>query len=568
MTPDQFFAKFALLSETPNAVAKMRELILDLAVRGKLVPQDPTDEPASAILRLIEEDVASAVKNRKLRNPKPIGSYEGEIPLELPEGWEISQLGSLTSPEDNAICDGPFGSKLKTEHYIQTPGYAVIRLGNIGVGYFIWGKEGHISQEHYLSLSSNHVKAGDLIVAGLADPLVRCCEVPKQLGPAVNKADCFRVRVHPSVDRTYVRHYLNSSIAKAFAAEENHGITRERINLSNAKALPVPLPPLAEQKRIVAKVDELMALCDQLESQQKQRETKKATLVQAALTRFADAPTPGNLEFLFHKAYSIEPAQLRESILALAFQGRLTAPEPHDQCVQALLTEIAAEKEDLIQQSLLKRSDSISLDPSQELPWTLPVGWLSVSLSSICTSVTDGDHLPPPKTDQGVPFLVIGNVRWGGIDFSDCRYVGHDYYNELSPIRKPRQRDILYTLVGSFGIPVIVDTDHQFCIQRHIGILRPSVHINHHFLAYCLRSKLVFDQVATCATGIAQKTVPLSGLRRVAIPLPPLAEQKRIVAKVDELMALVDKLEVQLAASRDAGAKLIEAVVAELARAA
>jgi type I restriction enzyme S subunit len=202
-----------------------------------------------------------------MRKPKPIAPYENDLPFELPYGWEWSQLGRLTAAEDNAMCDGPFGSKLKTEHYVEYRGYAVIRLGNIGVGKFIWGKEGNISRQHFESLSSNHVVPGDLIVAGLADPLVRCCEVPPELGPAVNKADCFRVRLSQRMDRTYIRHFLNSPIAKAFAAEENHGMTRERINLGNAKALPVPVPPLAEQRRIVTKVDQLMALVDQLETQ-------------------------------------------------------------------------------------------------------------------------------------------------------------------------------------------------------------------------------------------------------------------------------------------------------------
>ncbi len=226
--------------------ADLRKSILTLAVQGKLVPQDPNDEPAEEILAGIAGDVAKAIRAKRMRNSRPIPTYEDEFPFDLPAGWAWAPLGTLTAAEDGAMCDGPFGSKLKTEHYIPTKGYAVLRLGNIGVGYFIHGKEGHISREHFECLPSNHTAPGDLLVAGLADPLVRCCEIPPDIGPAVNKSDCFRVRLSKRMERSYVRHYLNSPIAKAFAAEENHGMTRERINLANAKALPVSLPPLAE----------------------------------------------------------------------------------------------------------------------------------------------------------------------------------------------------------------------------------------------------------------------------------------------------------------------------------
>jgi type I restriction enzyme S subunit len=247
--------------------ADLRKSILTLAIQGKLVPQDPRAESASQLLALISNDVVKAVRSNRMRRFRPIPPYEGKLAFDLPIGWRWAPLGSLTAAEEGAMCDGPFGSKLKTEHYISTKGYAVLRLGNIGVGYFIRGKEGHISREHFESLSSNQCVPGDLLVAGLADPLVRCCEVPPNLGPAVNKSDCFRVRLHGSIDRSYVRHYLNSPVAKAFAAEDNHGMTRQRINLSSAKALPVPVPPLAEQRRIVDKVDQLMALVDVLETQ-------------------------------------------------------------------------------------------------------------------------------------------------------------------------------------------------------------------------------------------------------------------------------------------------------------
>jgi type I restriction enzyme S subunit len=119
-------------------------------------------------------------------------------------------------------------------------------------------------------------------------------------------------------------------------------------------------------------------------------------------------------------------------------------------------------------------------------------------------------------------------------------------------------------LVGSFGIPVIVDIERPFCVQRHIAIIRPSKSVSIKYVAFLLESDLVLKQAAAIATGIAQKTVPLSGLRRIRVPLPPLAEQRRIVAKIDQLMTLVDRLAEQLEASRETGEELVEALVADL----
>jgi type I restriction enzyme S subunit len=158
---------------------------------------------------------------------------------------------------------------------------------------------------------------------------------------------------------------------------------------------------------------------------------------------------------------------------------------------------------------------------------------------------------------------VIGNVRSKSIEFAGCRFVPLDYYEALEEIRRPQKGDVLYTLVGSFGIPVPVRDDRSFCVQRHIGILRPSRFVHAEYLAFALESSWVFEQAANCATGIAQKTVPLSGLRRLTVSVPPLDEQSRIVAKVKELTALCDRLEASLLRGDTTRSRLLEALLAD-----
>ena len=191
----------------------------------------------------------------------------------------------------------------------------------------------------------------------------------------------------------------------------------------------------------------------------------------------------------------------------------------------------------------------------------LPTGWVWTELSQVCTSITDGDHQAPPQVRHGIPFLVIGNIRNRMLDFTGCRHVPPEYYESLNSIRHPQRGDVLYSLVGSYGISVPVKDDTPFCVQRHIGIIRPSSEISSPFLALLLSSREVFNQATEYATGTAQMTVPLSGLRRIRIRLPPRLEQIRIVAAIEEQFS---RLEAGVAALQRARQNLLRARAAVL----
>lgn len=162
--------------------------------------------------------------------------------------------------------------------------------------------------------------------------------------------------------------------------------------------------------------------------------------------------------------------------------------------------------------------------------------WEDVSLDSICKSIYDGDHMPPPKSETGIPFLVISNVNTGFISFEKCRFVPEEYYEGLSETRTPEIGDILYTIVGSYGIPVMVDTDKKFCFQRHMALLKPK-DIYNRFLWRQLQTQSFFEQATSIATGTAQLTVPIKGLRKLIVKCPTLPEQHEIVRLIDDLLA-------------------------------
>jgi type I restriction enzyme S subunit len=168
-----------------------------------------------------------------------------------------------------------------------------------------------------------------------------------------------------------------------------------------------------------------------------------------------------------------------------------------------------------------------------------------VSLAELATDIVDGDHLPPPKSSTGVPFVTISNVdkRSHQIDFTDTYFVSREYFDRLTPNKKPRRGDLLYTVTGSFGIPVKIQDDREFCFQRHIGLIRPMSNVSTSWLYYLVRSPQLMEQANEGATGTAQKTVSLSVLRRFRVPQLSLQEQKTMSSDLDTLLQETERLE-------------------------
>jgi type I restriction enzyme S subunit len=175
----------------------------------------------------------------------------------------------------------------------------------------------------------------------------------------------------------------------------------------------------------------------------------------------------------------------------------------------------------------------------------LPKGWKWVNLKDVAVDISDGDHQAPPKSSNGIPFITISNVNkvTRKIDFTDTFKVNINYYSGLKPNRKPQKGDVLYTVTGSFGIPILIDFDKEFCFQRHIGLIRPLRTINQKWVYYLLQSPFVFSQARDTATGTAQKTVALSSLRNFRIPFCPLSEQQLIVDELENKLTVCDKIE-------------------------
>ncbi|WP_420024081.1 restriction endonuclease subunit S (plasmid) [Cereibacter azotoformans] len=555
MNADQLLRLFDRVSEAEDAVPRMRRFVLDLAVRGKLVPQEPGDEPASELLKRIEREKVRLVKAGEIRKPKAIENPE-QAPFDLPAKWAWSNITSLgiISPRNEAEPDA-------MASFVPMPLIPTeIRAAN-----------GHEPRQwREIKKGYTHFAEGDV---GLAK-ITPCFENGKSAvfrgltgGFGAGTTELHIVRplfVSPDYILTYLKspQFIENGIPRMTGTAG-----QKRVPTDYFIGAPFPLPPLAEQHRIVAKVEELMALLDRIEAARAGREETRNRLTAATLARLTDpkADAPAARFALDTLApLTTRPDQiktLRQTILNLAVRGKLVPQDPADEPASELLTRATERIEAFAVANRLSRTSPQPV-PECERQFELPTGWQWSRLNGLFNVITDGDHQPPPKSDGGVAFLTIGNVTTGVLDFSVCRTVPESYYKGLASYRTPAKGDILYTVVGAtYGRPALVATDRPFCVQRHIAIMKPCSEIDVGFLLLVLRSPLIYDQACKSITGTAQPTIALRPLRSFVVAVPPIAEQHRIVAKVDALMRLLDDLEAALSTSATTRARLLDATL-------
>jgi type I restriction enzyme S subunit len=539
MTPNDLIAAFDVLADAPDGVKRLRELVLSLAVRGKLVGQDPEDEPASAALSACG---------------KPRSAMSG--PYELPHSWEWARFTEVAEIASNLVDPAAY-----TDEPHVAPDSIEKGTGRL-LGFRTIGEDGVRSGKHrffpgqilYSKIRPNLSKVVVVEFAGLCS------------------ADMYPI--NPRIDRGYLHRFMLSWPFLMQVTADDNRLAMPKVNQTQLSSVLVATPPLAEQHRIVARVDELMGLLDRLEAARATRDSVRRAARDAALADLRDAPDAEaveaawgriaqNMDDLFTDPEDVGP--LRQAVLQLAVRGRLVSQEISDGSADAVLRSVEEERSLLVAGGRLRRaSTSTGAGSDSAPPFEIPASWRWARAADIALVITDGDHQPPPRADQGFPFIVIGNVSGGGIDLSDTRLVSAAYFESLDWTKKPTRADLLYTVTGSFGLVIPVGDEPAFCVQRHIGIIKTANSANVTYLMCVLRSAYAQKYAADVATGIAQKTVPLGGLRRLPVPVPPLAEQHRIVTRVDELMSLCDTLEARLTAARDLHRQFAAAAVHHL----
>ncbi|EFH5897297.1 TPA: restriction endonuclease subunit S [Escherichia coli] len=518
-------------------IKKLRELILELAVRGKLVPQDPKDEPASELLKRIAAEKAELVKQGKIKKQKPLPEIsEEEKPFELPEGWEWVRLEDVT---DNIH----YGYTASAD---VTKKVKLLRITDIQDDKVIWrnvpGCEIKDSDIEQYQLQPN-----DIVIARTGGTVGKSYLVDDLQYISVFASYLIRLKYIKFTNASYTKIFLGSQLYWSQLYNGVTGTGQPNVNGNTLKKMFFPLPPSSEQSKICSRVQTLLSLCDQLEQQSLTSLDAHQQLVETLLGTLTDSQNAEELaenwarisehfDTLFTTEASVDA--LKQTILQLAVMGKLVPQDPNDEPASELLKRIAQEKAQLVKEGKIKKQKPLPPISDEEKPFELPDGWEWCRLNDLFSFITDGDHQAPPKSDTGIPFLVIGNLNKGIVSFDECKYVSIDYYERLDWSRKPCQGDVLYTVTGSYGIPIIVDNNEPFCVQRHVAILKSCSNTPITYLRYLFLSKYSYAYAEKIATGIAQKTVPLTGLRLMPIPVP----QHRTLLNIINLIKLVDAM--------------------------
>lgn len=549
-----------LLAGAPNGIQKLRELILELAVRGKLVLQDPNDEPASELLKRIAEEKARLVAEGKIRKQKPLAKISHkEKPFDLPEGWEWVRLADLAFPQA--------GFAFKSSGFNNAGlGLPLIRIRDVGQPFSGTFYQGEYRPEFL-------VEEGDYLIS--MDGQFRVATWEGGTGTAllnqrVSRLIFFGVESsHRFIAESLQAQLIELQGVKAYT-------TVDHLSGGQISESVIGLPPLAEQHRIVAKVDQLMTLCDRLEAQQADAESAHARLVQALLdsltqTTNADdfAASWQRLAEHFHTLFTTESSidALKQTVLQLAVMGKLVPQDPSDEPASELIKWIHAEKQRLLVESKARQQKKLAADALTEPPYGVPPGWEWQTLDSVL-HVTGGVTLGRKLTGRKLvskPYLRVANVQRGYL-----------VLDQMKEVEIPEDEVEKYLLLnGDLLITEGGDWDKVGRTAIWRDELPECLHQNHVFRARAVAAEWeprwaeIYLNSATAReyfAGSSKQTTNLASinmtqLRACAFPLPPLAEQRRIVAKVDQLMALCDQLNARLTQARQLNEQLASVLV-------
>jgi len=539
----------------PDGIKKLRELILTLAMQGKLVPQDPNEPLASDLLQGIEAEKQRLVKEGKIKQPKPLPSVaEEEKPYALPWGWEWVRLRDICHDWGQRVPGSRFT-------YID-----VSAIDN---------KSGRIAEAQIIAASDapsrarKIVQPGDVIYSTVRPYLLNVAIIEREYEPEPIASTAFAVlHSYNGVLNRFVFRYLRSPIFISYVERIQKGVAYPAINDGDFFSGLFPLPPSDEQHRIVAKIDELMARCDELEKLRTAQRGARLTVHAAAIKQLLNIAEPVQHQraqvFLaehFGELYTVKEnvAELRKAILQLAVMGKLVPQNPDDQPASELLQEIEAEKQRLVREGKIKKPKPLPPVTEEEKPYALPQGWVWVNLHD-ALDVRDGTHDTPKYVSVGYPLVTSKNIYTGSLSLEDVKYISKEDHEKIAERSKVDKGDIIFAMIGSIGNPVVIDSDVDFSI-KNVALFKcflagkPCNRYLHYYLFHAQ------GNMKAISSGAVQSFVSLGFLRKYPFPLPPLHEQHRIVAKIDELMALCDSLEQQIDANISKQAELLSALI-------
>lgn len=555
---------FEAAFDSPDGIKKLRELILTLAMQGKLVPQDPNDQPASELLKEIEAEKKRLVKQGKVKDFFPIQSLSTEeAPYRLPQGWEWVRLGQIA-----LIERGGSPRPIKAFLTDSQDGLNWIKIGDTQKGgKFITSTSEKIRPDGLSK--TRRVYPGDFLLTNsmsFGRPYIT------QIEGCIHDG-WLRISPPVSINKDYLYHLLSSSFVRSLFEIAAAGAVVQNLNADKVRELPIALPPLNEQSRIVAKIDELMARCDEMERLRSEREAKRLEVHTSAVRQLLNvADQQGHIqarEFLnehFGELYSVKEnvAALRKAILQLAVMGKLVPQDPNDSPASELLRQIEAEKMSFVQPKTFKGVKPTSVAEEGRCPYSLPIGWDWVRL---CDLVEVGTGSTPLTSNRE---YYTGTIPWytSSATNKPVAEIPEVCISEKA-IRETNCRifpagSLIIALYGQgktrgqiSELPIAGATNQAIAAMVfYESTLQLKNYLKYFFVK-------IYEEIRTRAEGAAQPNLNVGKVKDTLVPIPPANEQRRIVAKIDSLMALCDALDQQIDAAGTTQSALLNSLMAE-----
>ena len=483
---------------------ELKNSILQLAIQGKLVEQRPEEGTADELYAQIQKEKQKLIAEKKIKKEKPLPEItDDEKPFDIPESWKWVRLRNIVYNRGQLTPQSTF---------------SYIDIGSIDNQHqLLNAEENIIDADKAPSRARKIVEKGDILYSTVRPYLHNMCIVDKQFSHKPIASTGFAVLTcYKDIFNKYLFYYLMTPTFDRYANsnENSKGVAYPAINDVRLYRAVIAVPPLAEQKRIVAKIEELLPYIDRYEQ------------AWSKLEQF-------NSRF---------PEDMKKSLLQYAIQGKLVEQRPEEGTAEELFAKIQKEKQKLIAEKKIKKEKPLPEITDDEKPFDIPDSWKWVRLGNI-EEINLGFTYRPQYTENGVYFLSVKDISNGKVDFSNAKKVSIETYENASYGSKPKCGDILFGRVGTMGKPQIIDTDIPFCIFVSLGFLRDHLDIiEKKYVSFWMQSFLFSVQVDKNVKGSAQRNLNTGWLRNFLFPLPPLAEQKRIVEKLEQLLPLRDRL--------------------------
>ena len=482
---------------------QLRASLLQQAMEGKLVKQDPNDEPASVLLEKITKEKDRLIKEKKIKRTKKLPEITNdEKPFEIPDSWEWVRIGNLIKPEI---------------HIKPTQSFEYVDIASLdnSKNKIVNTKFIQIPEKKAPVRATQLIENGDILYSTVRPYLKNIAIVPSNLDHSIATSGfCVLKPINKLITK-----YLFVSCLSPYTTNEMHsrmkGLNSPAIKKSDLLNWFIPLPPLAEQKRIVAKIDQLMPLVDE----------------------YAEA---------YDKLKKLDDGfndKLKQSLLQYAMEGKLVKQDPNDEPASVLLEKIAEEKARLIKEKKIKRTKKLPAITDDEKPFDIPDSWEWVKLGEIGNYIQRGRSPKYDKVNHNHPIISQKCIQWSGITLQDAKFITQEFFEKLENYRFVQKNDILWNSTGTGTVGranVVREAFEKVPVDSHVTLIRVNRNVDPQFIYYYLISPIIQNNLDEYLTGTTkQKELGLNSILNVVLPIPPINEQKRIVAKLDQLMSTI-----------------------------